>query len=227
MIYATKRSGHHAFVHWFCMQHGNITHYNNPNINKFLSNKLSGYVKLAQKNFENVYGSGRDRIYNWEEKSYIKYNEKLNNKINGEISEIFFIRDYYNTLASSIKNKGVRIPESLSMEHLRETWIEYARMILGGKDYVLYNQFVTNKSYRNMLSDYYNLNKTDKGINHIPPHAGGSSFDKLKFQNNAHCMDVNNRYKKYIYNDEFRNLIDDEIHNLNHQIFGWDIKKDL
>ncbi len=71
------------------------------------------------------------------------------------------------------------------------------------------------------ISAALNLEFSDAGLNYVSSYGGGSSFEKQNFTGNAQQMDVTNRWKLFLDNDEFLKLIkNDELLHYSEKIFG-------
>lgn len=221
MIFATRRSGHHPIIHWFCKQFTtSIIHFNNLYENEFKKGNIKG--KGVATNFFNIYENSQPGIsflYNWEEMPSYEY-DSLKESIlcKGIIIPIIILRDFYNMIASSIKeNKG------FSLEYRKKIWIQHAKSVLLNANYINYNRWVQSSEYRSIISNKYGLMDSEEGMNDVPTFGGGSSFDKLNYQGKGTKMDVLARYEKFMNNDMFNELIDNEVNNLNKKIFGWNL----
>ena len=146
--------------------------------------------------------------------------------------DILIIRDTFNLFASRIKanlivghqtHHGVN---PISTFALKRIYKQHAREFLGEKknlkDKVLinYNRWFSDDEYRKEKADELGISFTDKGMEDVVACAGGSSFDGVRFSGNAKNMDLNSRWKKYASTDAYWDLFDDEIVDLNRQIFG-------
>jgi hypothetical protein len=119
----------------------------------------------------------------------------------------------------SVKTKGMS---------LTDMWIEYAKEFLEETSYLSNNKVVINYnlwfsdiSYRQKISAALNLEFSDAGLNYVSSYGGGSSFEQQNFTGNAQQMDVTNRWKLFLDNDEFLKLIkNDELLHYSEKIFG-------
>ncbi|MGM3151143.1 hypothetical protein, partial [Escherichia coli] len=77
---------------------------------------------------------------------------------------------------------------------------------------VNYNKWFYSEAYRRELSRPFGP-FTDKGLNFIPNHGGGSSFDGHYYQGIAQDMMVLDRYKTLMADKEFQEnvLIDEDL----------------
>jgi tetratricopeptide (TPR) repeat protein len=226
MFYATKRSGHHAVINWFAKQSpGSVVHYNNLVIDSFIKGHIEPHppgthmVNRYSKETPNVF------LYNWEDIKTDQHANIIKSPLcEGEIiGPIIIIRDFYNMIASSMANMGVRINSNPDLNVVKEIWKQHAQACINGQDFINYNKWFRDKDYRNFISQKYGISNSDDGLDEILPYAGGSSFDKMKYDGQARKMKVEERYKEYLDNKEFLSLIDDEINELNKNIFNWSL----
>lgn len=219
MVFATKRSGHHAVLNWFCHQSPEtVIHFNDLNIDEFNKGHIVG--NGVARNFYNIYTStykpGVSIIFNWEETYFNKRNELMDSKLSkGYVIPIIIIRDFFNMIASSLANPG-----HMSMEKRKEIWIEHAKAILAGHRHIKYDFWFQSQSYRNNIADEFGINRGNEGVDYIPTYGGGSSFDKLNYQNKASYMDVLNRWEKFKNDKRYQRLIDPQVRKLNKELFS-------
>lgn len=138
--------------------------------------------------------------------------------------KVVVIRDPYNWLASRLKGFGGIFPQRAwhTEPNPIGMWKKHARIAIDkpeGYLPVLYNQWFSSKEYRISLSEKLGLEHTDKGLEQISGHGGGSSFDGMTFDSQAQQMDVLSRWKEYADNTEYRQYFDDEIHEISHVVF--------
>lgn len=141
--------------------------------------------------------------------------------------DLLIIRDPFNLLASRLKNDFL----SVKSRHFNfvELWIDYAKEYLGETNYLQhnkvclnYNLWVSNIDYRQEIASKLKIKFTDAGINKVHGCGGGSSFDGRELDGQANKMDVNNRWKHYLEDPVYRQLINNEqILEYSHRIFGY------
>lgn len=151
--------------------------------------------------------------------------------------DILVLRDPYNYFASRLKLEGlglynpnipVKLTNKKSREALTDLWLQYAREYLGesnnlknNKVVINFNKWVSDKSYRKELAMRLGLKFSDRSMNKLTKSGPGSSFDKLKYANDAGKMKVLERWevlKDYpFYREIFENK---EIVELSNKIFG-------
>jgi hypothetical protein len=206
LVFAMRRSGHHAIIDWMIALLGsNTTHYNDVcllNDGLFLPRK-----DLWYKNIRRV-GDGAKHVINFEEVD-------LMGKFPEASKKVLVLRDAYNTFASRIKYRKKNLNYSSRNKKMVEIWLQHAAEFVGetsflGKDTIKinYNKWFSDVSYRKELADQYFggflADRVDK-VSHI-----GSSFDGFNFQGHAQDMKVLERYKLMLGNRELRDLSEQE-----------------
>ncbi len=139
-------------------------------------------------------------------------------------TKIVVIRDPYNWLASRLKGFGGIYPQKAW--HIEadpiSMWKKHAMIAIDkteGYLPVLYNKWFVSKEYRISISQKLGLDHTDKGLEFVPPNGGGSSFDGRKFHTKAQGMDVLSRWLEFADNKEYRQHLDDEMHEISNVLF--------
>ena len=129
--------------------------------------------------------------------------------------DVLIIRDPFNLFASRLKNNFLATKSKTKTA--RELWIDYAKEFLGETNYlqhnkvcINYNLWVKNKDYRQEIAKQLEINFTDAAIDKVSGCGGGSSFDGRELDGKASKMDVNNRWKEFINNEEYRQLFNQE-----------------
>jgi len=96
-------------------------------------------------------------------------------------------------------NSGVGFIDNRAIDR----WCEYAREFLGETSHlegcinIRYRSWVKSNKYRKKIAKRIGIGTADKGLLFVPKNGGGSSFDKLKFNNDAQKMDVFNRWELF------------------------------
>ncbi len=219
MVFATQRSGHHAVINWLASNsYEYVLHYNDLSIEEYKKSKIikNGRKRNFLNVYKNLYKPGVNFIFNWEG-AFFSERIGLENSLlcKGRIIPLIVIRDFYNMIASSLKNTK----QPMIIER-KNVWIEHAKAILQGYDYINYNEWVKSETYREKIAHKYNLRTHNKGLSYVPDYGGGSSFDKLNYQNKGNQMDVLNRWKKFKDDKRYLNLLDSDVAVLNKKIFG-------
>jgi len=143
-----------------------------------------------------------------------------------EIFDLIILRDPYNLIASRMRSNMLGI-KGIG-KTLPELWIDYAKEYLGETQHLKYvkvpanyNQWFLDKEYRRTLANKLNLNFSDVGINDVPIFGQGSSFDSTGLDGQAQKMNVLNRWERYVDNENYRKLLDnEELIYYSERIFG-------
>ena len=230
-----KRSGNHAVLNWIRAQEQD--HYFLNSVGVSTSPFRHFHLHFPHKGFrEEAWGNFKTKncfLYSYEDHSIAKITEpkyeKKHDLYVGKTShryDVLLLRDPFNLMASRLK-KGLLSVKTKGMSPA-DMWIEYAKEFLGETSYLSNNKVVINYnlwfsdiSYRRKISAALNLDFSDAGLNYVSSYGGGSSFEKQNFTGNAQQMDVTNRWKLFLDNDEFLKLIkNDELLHYSEKIFG-------
>jgi len=178
------------------------------------------------------YRSGLPRLISSIEQEIINF-ENVRMKYSSEITSspyfegkkvktIGVLRDYYNNFSSELYS----LPDTLAQEAILELltvmkkcWLDIAYKYLNNpEDVILFNSWNLDNSYRQSLSDRFNLRGSDYGFEEISTFGGGSSFD------NSLRHKLHRRYENIIDMPLFRQYAHDpEIIELNKKIFNLEI----
>ena len=233
-----QRSGQHAVINWLCTQMQDTIHFNHchfkrtnfsfeitPINNRIITYKGNTKHDSGLQNRKDAdtllstIGSYDRLLYSFED--YSPDNALLNNYIrNTKPTVILIIRDPYNWLASSIKH-GQSSPELLAAK--KDIVIKYLEQALKIKDCIKhpvitinFNDWATNISYRKTIMSKFNLpfsESADTAQREVPDFGGGSSFDGTKSNTGDSKMDVFDRWKEYVSDPVFREILDDKYLN--------------
>jgi hypothetical protein len=163
-----------------------------------------------------------------------------------KLNKILILRDPFNLFASRIRlfdrNNTIRKEEGKGLfsikrnsdqiseigwadSRMAERWKEHAREFLGeaslleGSISISYNEWFSSEDYRKQISKKLGLDFSDKGILKVPSNGLGSSFDLTTKSGKAQEMKVLSRWEKYIKDDRFLTLFDDELLDLSYKIY--------
>ena len=208
--------------------------------------KYKRYLRyLIDPSYEYRYGGNvleldRSRLRNYKTKSLVMHTyehyslnqvmgnwfENYRDKFLGESQEKFdivLLRDPFNLFASLI-HRGENLEDS---DSVIEKWIEYAREYSGITNYfryrisINYNQWFTNRDYRNRLANKLNLTFSDAGVDNVVNVGKGSSFNGTNYDGKASQMSVLYRYKDYLDHPIMLKVLNnEELRDLSHEIFG-------
>lgn len=146
--------------------------------------------------------------------------------------DVLILRDPFNLLASRRRGGFHRgspdaPPDIVSERHAVRIWKQHAREFLGernhlgpGKVCIAYNRWTRSMTYRRELSRRLGLPFDDGAALRVPATAGGSSFDGMDADGEAHRMEVTRRWLHFAEDDDFRGLFDPEVVELSDRIFG-------
>jgi hypothetical protein len=155
--------------------------------------------------------------------------------LSGQASEIIghsrkchtglILRDAFNTFASVRRGKR-RMRKRLKTFYARH-WRSYAREYLGMTHYlpedtirISYNRWFGDESYRREIAASFGFEYSEEGLNEVTGYGGGSSFSGQEYQNRASDMDVLNRWRHFVDDEQYRSALDDETIELSNRIFG-------
>ena len=182
------------------------------------------------------------------ENIYKKYSDVLRFSSFDILRKIMIIRDPFNMFASRYRiyyrlnqiNKKQGIKEREKDRHTNynskiawfdkgsvDRWKEYAREFLGSTSFlgsqkllIDYNRWFKDMNYRKKISSELGLKFSDKKLNFVPNHGYGSSFDVRTMNKKAQSMDVFNRWRHFVDDDQYINIIRDrELIDLSMQIY--------
>lgn len=240
-IYAIPRSGHNAIINWLVQQDykpkesiadGKRDH---SVSNYYTMQTTQDTLLILPHHHEQPRRKVKDALIKYKDKQIIVDNEHMSTSllakdcktyIDFEHKNIVIIRDVYNNMASVIKCHEVNRKQlSEHADIFMKSWKSHAREYLKDTNYlqektfILYNKWFQNKRYRRKIVKKLGLNFTDLGINYVPNAGSGSSFDSFKMQHNAFKMNTLERWKNYIHDPIFFDIIDKEAVELNRRIF--------
>tara|TARA_R100000152_G_C6755479_1_gene179201 strand:+ start:543 stop:1403 length:861 start_codon:yes stop_codon:yes gene_type:complete len=184
------------------------------------------FVKKYKKRsggINNFLTSINQEIINFENISYAPHLDKISQSLyfkNKQVKIIGILRDYYNTLASSLKSLE-KSPIDYSVSELTamtQIWLSLAQeYIKDPKSIILFNLWHSDKNYRSALCKQLGLNNNDYGYDQISSFGGGSSFDKKH-------SSLHERYVSMIDEPLFQQFANNpEIIELNKEIFNLEI----
>ncbi len=238
-----KRSGNHAIITWLRRHYQErVWHLNDvaPGRNPY-RHLYEHYSRPALKQeADGNFSQKKCLIYNYENYTFESIiNSLLEKKHDLYLGksqiryDLLILRDPYNTFASILQ--GQINDNNFSYLHtlpknkktITELWLDYAKEFLGETNYlqhkkvtINYNQWTTSEQYRNNISEQLGLDFCDAGFDIVKNYGGGSSFQGTDFDQQASKMDVLNRWQKFIDDEEYRKMLNDEIREYSQKIFG-------
>lgn len=246
VVFAMKRSGHHAVVHWICQQNGSIRHENNPfkqwEKKRIVANKSVDYgqnprdLLINLEDFDLTDWAG----YEFDRFPVIKGAER--------VYLVLLVREFRNWLASCLGRKDVDrerdrdVYEFLEVEHrnehgdLKPPRIELYRQHLEEalsprlfKDLIVikYDEWFVSRQYRHELAETLGLEFTDAGKEDVTTFGYGSSFDQQTYDGRAGKMNVLSRWRTDISGPEIFEILDrnSDIENRSGELFDIDQSK--
>lgn len=218
VIFAMKRSGHHAIVHWIGYNQPCAMHFNDYKIHgkDFIPAHITKPVIFGNpKNEPDIH------IYNMEDFNPVLLPKLRKLPVWGDYDEVQYImvlRDPFNWIASCLKCGGgmaKRLKRRIELYKAQANLFKTENDILC----VNYNKWVKSEIYRIGLAKYLDLPTCDEGVEKLSERGGGSSFDKKKFKNNASKMDVFGRWKHFKTDPAFTAAIDMQLCKISADIF--------
>ena len=230
---AVQRSGHHAVAHWICAQWGDIEYINDP----------AADLEPMENRDNRTLGTPDKRLYTLEQIDLRGWAELYLGRFEWVM---VCLRDPFNTFASGYRSTVP--PHRLDQpfgngcckkhDWLKgwwcsasrvERWKQQAKEWLGEASYLKdenlilcnFNDWHTSWEYRKNLAATLGIPFTDAMREVVNPSAGGSSFDRRRFNGRASQMDLLGRWKQYRKHPRFKDLIDGETRRLSRQIFDF------
>lgn len=246
-IAGLRRTGNHAIIHWMEEQQKpdkNVCHLNNLKVNenpyRHKYQNLSYYYPQHQWAIANYKKQAKGEflnrdclIYSYEdyslERVFSSYFEKKHDLYIGKTLQkydVLIIRDPFNLLASRLKNNFLSVKSK--QKNIIDLWLEYAKEYLGETTYlkhnkicINYNLWVKSKDYRQELAQKLNIKFTDAGVNKVLSFGGGSSFDGENLNGQATSMNTDSRWKYFIDDPRYLELIrNEQLLDYSQKIFG-------
>jgi len=206
-IYATRRSGHHAFISWLITNITNQTHDFNKHLNsveKFNNlihiNDALFNKQIAKKTFIDNKNMTPIFLLNYEENDIsesIVENEKT--------EKVIFIRDFLNVMASKIAAPNMQgmyggLEDENTIKENIFTWKRLAKQFINTDLYkIKYEDLISDNDYRNNFL----LNLVGIEDSYDPLNLKGTNSS---FTNNYDPSELNNRYKKVNFSENFKRI---------------------
>ena len=241
LIISMHRTGHHAVAIWLLHQKQGITDFSITTVSSWLfavgdNRELFMYANNPFKTGPNEHPDKPKLpriIDDVKPESLIVSHEQ--DTIKGSIEKagqspylfnkpIVVIRDFRNWVASCLKmalrdNKIIEdIINNDKVAEYKNHLINYSKFDCY---YILFNDWATNKAYREAICNDLDYVFTDAAKNQLSIFGGGSSFDGMQHLKTASQMDVNNRYKELETHPYFEMMMSkhDEVLKLSDTIF--------
>lgn len=228
-VVGLSRSGNHAIINWILRQQkGEKVFLNDVAL---LETQYYKYINNPQKLDSHLDAF----IYSYEDHPLNRVDSHflVDKKANSEFVkvkqrfDILILRDPFNLFASRLNSKVPLQPKCRWLT-FPDLWIMHAEEYLGITNYlrhnkiiINYNQWCNNQVYRQELAKRLELDFSDEGFEEVPTVGKGSSFDGLSYYGRASEMDVLQRWKTMMNNDQYIALFADrKILKLSERIFG-------
>lgn len=234
-VYGMKRGGHHAVINWLLGHSKSWRHCNNCVLSedRLFVHHQSDFRSQGSEPREMTIASFEDRPI-LAESSF----ERISKKFVPGKRNVLVLRDAYNTYASRFKKR-----RDLNARPWSETWVNfddtsiwkaYAKEFLGSTEKmkaikINYNEWFSRPDYRKKVSELFELDFDDSGLQDVLDFGAGSSFDFMNFHKDAQKMNVLGRWKEFYKDREYKEKIvsDMELRELNEQIFGFSLPPKL
>jgi len=204
IIFAMRRSGHHAVANWLKAQIIEKIHVMD------MCSEFNARIADIDKRRPEL-----SRMFIFENQSI----EKTYPFTTDFSRTIIILRDPYNNIASYMRRFAVN---EWNIKAIISLWKTQADLFLDNKFYgISYNDWFKDVEYRKSICDELETNFTDNMINSVAKPGGGSSFDQMDYNGKAQEMDVLNRWKKVIDEPVFKHVLQDqELKEYSDEIFG-------
>lgn len=202
LFWGIQRSGNHGIINWVLEQFDDSKIFINDQ--KFGEKVDHEKVKLA---WEKVKSRDSQRLLlvsfeNYDisllnQEKYLQGCKNLDESLFGESLDtinIIILRDPFNMWVSNRPPKNE--PQDPGL------WKTYAREFLDETNFlprkicINFDKWFLDADYRKSISDLLGVTFSDKGLNKVSSHGGGSNFDKTNFDGKAQKMRVLNRWNQ-------------------------------
>ena len=229
-----QRTGNHALINWIIAQEQLETCYINgafPGVNPWQENWGISYPNFPYWPEER---DARGELVG-KELLLVSYENRPLDEVAADRDDIskyigvsksdrcvLVLRDPYNTFASWLKR------DTPVTQAVVDLWKTYAyeflgkQNVLGTKVCISFNEWFLSRDYRCQLAQQLGLRFTDRGVDVVSHHGGGSSFDGQALKGQTKSMKVLTRYHHYLDNPDFKGIFeaDPELEYLSYEIFG-------
>ena len=234
VVIAQRRSGHHAIINWLranldgpsifandCNFHGGP--YRTGNRINIVTPPSTEECPAPE-----VKNKVHCLIYNFEDKNihsislmHTRFNRIAWLGKSNKLIRILILRDPFNMIASKFHwSKGKKIaPNRENLMHSVYLWKQYAGIYLKNmdnySDYLCidYNSWFKFENVKKLYARRLELISYSKGVDLVArygPAQWGDSFDGFEYDNQAQSMNVLTRWKHYISDSHYKNLINDQ-----------------
>lgn len=219
-----KRSGNHAILNWLYKMIPNWVHMNNMPINRLNSSQYK--LNLTTLPLKQKYVDNRWIPFQSQNTLIISFEDQDLKVVAANISKFcketnltphigILTRSPQNNLASAYK---VFKQNTSILAKYTTLWQRYATEAMDKTNFkenglvihpIFYDKWFENKKYREEWATNFGLKFDDGNKNSIFKH-GTSSFDKMKYKNDASKMDVLNRAASFEKDPNFSRFVNNE-----------------
>ena len=227
-VFGLRRGGNHAIAEWL------MGHFA-PREIAYLYN--APLAPLAIRGDRLVYDQARDMgvllaggqtvcIIGYENTNFLDFPLADNSRIAARNDVLVVLRDFPNMAASIVRSARERpaFAYDYFLKDFPAKWAFYARHFRDRTRelvYLSYNDWFKYPDYRQRLSLRLGLEFSDRGLNRVARHGGGSSFDGRTMHGRAQAMNVLNRWAEMWDDDLFLSvLLEGDNLELNAEILG-------
>ena len=231
-ICSLARSGHHAIIFWIL--NNLVEEFTDVSDELYYINKQKGVYY-----FNDISAVSRSAAYTYpsEYQFLFKSYEDVSccedtSVIYKNSDTVYIVRDFINLLCSRYKKRiGARRVlghrgQFKSFQDLIDIWkFHVSKFFLTPEKCIIYNKWLTDKDYRNIVSETLGIKNTVDNINYVPPMGNGSSYIL-----NSRESDIQNYNLRYKLTDLPLTMLatifkDRELIELNKSIFNLDLEK--
>lgn len=199
-IASVSRCGQHAFCNWICKQYEHDVMFQN-----ILCSFTKSKMNITNSILYNVQNDTTRTIYKDHQCKVQLYenchHDNLENKI-------VFLRDPFNWIASLLVSRRRDNEQSWI-----DGYVNIHKHKTNAKHYFKYNNWMSDKDYRQWCCESLGLPFTDKGRDDVPTFGNGSTFSHMKYDKRGSKMKTLTRYKK-VLNNEVPNIGGQEYKNI-------------
>ena len=218
IVAGQKRSGNHAFINWFLSQsRGPCIFFNHVRPGQYPTERHRREFRLNDmRALPTVAFSYEDRdlsdILGGALTQFVDHHEA---RIESR-TLCLILRDPKNLMASRFKKWPEELAEPPRADRIMAQWKDYAGIALArppdlGFDLtpVYYNAFITDRAYRDRISDALRIRAGDRGLDTVSNYGYGSSFDGMAATGAPGQMDIFGRWKAFEDEPRFNRLFED------------------
>lgn len=200
VIFALRRSGHHAILNWIARgipnktKHLNDVKLKGTSVSGNITRNFNGKAKGPEVLIVNFETSSIDRI------DEIKW-DKINEIKGKRIVFIYVERDPLNWMASTLQIRRKR-KKKKGLGPIQHMIFQYKlnHKLARERDDVLvieFNKWFSDKKYRNEIAEELGFVNKDTGVDSVAREGGGSSFSGTSHNGKAKNLKVLERWKQF------------------------------